>query len=249
MIKANFNAYNTYVTDSLYQWDINQVLKVTGLNLDVIPEVHFSNSNMGRAIVRQATLENHVVSVAIPNSLLQAPLKIYAHIGIYEEDTFKCLEVVEIPIIPRTRPEDYTIEDTDEEIYSFKALENKIDNTIANIREENAEFIGTINNLMVDLANTSDEIEIGLPGKENKATIVAGTMLASGWSNGSYSFENTYPVSKYNIEIALNNTATADQADAFNSANIVGSATTNIVKAYGKVPTVNIPIIIKVVAV
>ena len=249
MIKANFNAYNTYVTDSLYQWDINQELKISGLNLETIPEVHFSNRNMDRAIVRQATLENHVVNVIIPNSLLQEPLRIYAHVGIYEEDTFKTVEVIEIPVIARTRPFDYTIEDTDEEIYSFKELENKIDNVIADIRTENAQFIGTINNLMVELTATGDEIETGLPGKENKATIVAGTMLASGWSNGSYSFESTYPVSKYNIEIALNSTATADQADAYNSANIVGSATTNIVKAYGKVPTVNIPIIIKVVAV
>ena len=247
MIKANFNAYNAYVTDSLYQWDINQVLRVTGLNITVIPEVHFSNSDMGRAIVRQATLENHVITVAIPNSLLQAPLKIYAHIGIYEEETFKCLEVVEIPIIPRKRPEDYTIEDTDEEIYSFKELENKIDNVLADIREENAEFIGAINNLMVDLTNTSDEFETGLPGKENKATIVAGVMNANKWSDNTYSFEDVYPVAQYNIEIALDNTATADQADAFNSANIVGSATTNIVKAYGEKPTVDIPIIIKVV--
>lgn len=249
MIKANFNAYNTYVTDSLYQWDINQVLKVTGLNVDVIPEVHFSNSNMGRAIVRQATLENHVISVEIPNSLLQAPLKILAHIGIYEEETFKCLEVVEIPIIPRVRPEDYTIEDTDEEIYSFKELENKLDNVISDIRAENAEFIGAINNLMIELSDAGEELESGLPSKENKATIVAGTMLASGWSNGSYSFESTYPVSKYNIEIALNNTATAEQFNAFNSAQIVGSATTNIVKAYGSTPTIDIPIIIKAVAV
>lgn len=246
MIKANFNAYNTYVTDSLYQWDINQVLKVTGLNLDTIPEVHFSNANMGRAIVKQATLENHVVTVTIPNSLLQAPLKIYAHIGIYEEDTFKCLEVVEIPIIPRMRPEDYTIEDTDEEIYSFKALENKIENTILSIKEENRQFVETVNNLMVNVAEVEDEIE-NFEVKENKAVITRGTMVASQWSENTYSFESTYPVARYNIEIALDSTATEEQFNAFNSAQIVGSATTNIVKAFGDVPTVDIPIIIKVV--
>ena len=247
MIKANFNAYNTYVTDSLYQWDINQVLKVTGLNLDVIPEVHFSNANMGRAIVKQATLENHVVTVTIPNSLLQAPLKIYAHIGIYEEDTFKCLEVVEIPIIPRTKPEDYTIEDTDEEIYSFKALENKIENTILSIKEENKQFVETVNNLMVNVAEIEGEIE-NFEVKENKAVITSGTMVSSQWSENTYSFESTYPVDRYNIEIALDSTATEEQFNAFNSAQIVGSATTNIVKAFGDVPTVDIPIIIKVVA-
>ena len=104
MIKANFKAYGAYVTDSLYQWDINQVLSVSGLNLTVAPEVHFSNANMEKAIVRQSSLTNHVVKVQIPNSLLQDPLTIKAYIGIYEGDTFKVIEVVEIPVIPRTRP-------------------------------------------------------------------------------------------------------------------------------------------------
>ena len=128
MIKANFSAYSTYVTDSLHQWDIDQVLQVTGLNLTNAPEVHFSNANMDRAIVRQSTMTNHVVNVNIPNSLLQDPLRIYAHIGIYEGSTFKVVEVVEIPVQPRKRPMDYQIEDTDEELYSFKRLENEIAN-------------------------------------------------------------------------------------------------------------------------
>lgn len=133
MIKANFNTYATYVTDSLHQWDLNQVLQVSGLNLDVVPEVHFSNANTDRAIVRQATMANHVVSVDVPNSLLQEPLRIYAHIGIYAGKTFKVVELVEIPVKPRKRPADYQIQDSDEEIYSFKALENKIGNINAHI--------------------------------------------------------------------------------------------------------------------
>ena len=130
MIRANFSAYASYVVDSLYQWDLNQVLSVTGLNLAVAPEVHFSNANMDRAIVRQATTINNVISVGIPNSLLQEPLRIRAHIGIYEGGAFKVVEVVEIPVIARKRPNDYQIQGSDEEIYSFKALENEIANMV-----------------------------------------------------------------------------------------------------------------------
>ena len=83
--------------------------------------------------------------------------------------------------------------------------------------------------------------------KENKATITTATLLASGWSNGTYSFETDYPEATYNLEIALDSTATTAQAEAFNGAQIVGSATSNIVKAYGEVPTVDIPVILKVV--
>lgn len=137
MLTVNFNAYDSYVTDSLYQWDLNQVLRVTGLNLVVVPEVHFSNANMDRAIVRQASMENHVVSVEIPNSLLQDPLTINAYIGIYEGDTFKVVEKIAIPVIRRKRPSDYQIEDADEEIYSFKALENALAQKADSARVDN----------------------------------------------------------------------------------------------------------------
>lgn len=137
MIRADFSAYSTYTVDSLYQWDLNRVLSIPGLNLTEAPEVHFSNANTDRAIVRQSTLASHVVSVAIPNSLLQDPLTIKAHIGIYEGSAFKVVELVEIPVIPRKRPLDYQIEDTDEEVYSFKRLENMLGNRATNARVDN----------------------------------------------------------------------------------------------------------------
>lgn len=141
MITANFSAYNAYVTDSLHQWELNQVLKVTGLNITTAPEVHFQNSALGKAIVRQATLTDGVVKVDIPNSLLQYPLMIRAFVGIYEGSTFKVIEQIAIPVIPRERPEDYQIQDSDGEIYSFNALKNaianKADTKMVNARIDN----------------------------------------------------------------------------------------------------------------
>lgn len=160
MIKVNFRAYSNYVTDSLHQWDINQTVEVTGLNLTTAPEVHFSNNNSSRAIVRQATLKpDGTVIAKIPNSLLQAPLRIFAHIGIYEGDTFKVIELVEIPVTPRKRPDDYQIEDTDEELYSFKRLENQLANKatteqVANIIAHNNDTDG--NTELVDLRYGED---------------------------------------------------------------------------------------------
>lgn len=82
----------------------------------------------------------------------------------------------------------------------------------------------------------------------NKPTVSATTLLASDWySDCFYSFEIEYPSSIYDIEVALDGTATLEQAEAFNGAQIAGSATSNIIKAYGIVPAVDIPIIIKVV--
>ena len=162
MIRANFSAYASYVVDSLYQWDLNQVLSVTGLNLPTVPEVHFSNANMDRAIVRQATMMNHVISVGIPNSLLQEPLRIRAHIGIYEGGAFKVVEVVEIPVIARKRPNDYQIQDSDEEIYSFKALENEIANRVklSDFNSDKASINARVDNIIAHNNDTEGNTEL-----------------------------------------------------------------------------------------
>lgn len=131
MIKANFNAYNSYVTDSLFQWERNQKLEISGLNLVIAPEIHFSNAEMDKAIVRQSVLTDGIVTVDIPNSMLQSGFDINVYIGIYEGETFKIIETVCIPIKPRKKPEDYILEVDDHEVYSFKALENKLNNLIA----------------------------------------------------------------------------------------------------------------------
>ena len=50
---------------------------------------------------------------------------------------------------------------------------------------------------------------------QNRETVSAITLSASGWSNGSYSFENDYPSGEYNLEVELNgDSATADMIDA-----------------------------------
>ena len=126
MIRANFNTYGSYVTDSLYQWDQNQDLVITGLNLSVAPEIHFTNANMERAIVRQSEIVGGVVTVRIPNSLLQEALTIKAYVGLYDDEVFRTIEVVEMPVIAKARPFDYMISDSDDEVYSFRALEYKI---------------------------------------------------------------------------------------------------------------------------
>jgi hypothetical protein len=150
MLHVNFNAYNNYVTDSLYQWDINQKLNIIGLNINVAPEIHFSNANVDRAIVKQSNIINGNIVVDIPNSLLQEALRIKAYIGIYEDTTFKVIETVEIPVIARTRPYDYQFEDTDGEVYSYKAIEAKVSKFI----EDNTGIVATLydlnNNGIVD---------------------------------------------------------------------------------------------------
>lgn len=80
-----------------------------------------------------------------------------------------------------------------------------------------------------------------------KEQYVTATLTASGWnaSTKTYSFESQYPSSTWDIEIEAISTCSDAQAKAWAKASpIMGSATSNVLKAYGTVPTVDIPILI-----
>ena len=289
-----------YTVDPLYQWDVNQVLEVSGLSLPSIPEIHFTNEGMNGAIVRQTTMDDAgIITVKIPNSLLQKSYPIMAYVCIYEGDTRKSLYAIKIPVKARKRPDDYTIEN-DEEIYSFNALENLVNNTVAKINadyaavetkynevnskyeETNGKYIEAVasveesaskletaiaqaeqakkdsdsaaknyndaSEIISEFVENNNEVLTTVQNKANKPTVIEATLLASGWSDNTYSFESEYPGTTYDIEIALNSTATIEQAEAFSFANIVGCVASNIVTAFGDVPTVDLPIVIKAVA-
>lgn len=86
-------------------------------------------------------------------------------------------------------------------------------------------------------------------GKANKPTITTMTLMAASWGQNTktYSFESQYPSSTYDVEIEPGQTATEEQLSAWTRAKLVGSASSNVLTAVGEVPTVDIPIIIKVV--
>ena len=81
-----------------------------------------------------------------------------------------------------------------------------------------------------------------------KESIVETTMLASGWtSDKKYSFETAYPFAQYNIYISISDKCTDAQYDAYNGAGLMANATSNVVTAHGDKPTIDIPIVVRVV--
>ena len=173
MLKANFNTYASYTTDSLYQWDKDQNLIINGLSLSTAPEIHFANSNMDRAIVRQAELKDGAVIVKIPNSILQEALTIKAYVGVYEGSTFTIIERVDIPVIAKARPSDYSLTDEDEEVYSFIRLENLLVNSKRELEISVENTTRTLNarvNNIISNSNTVDnnselvDIRVGANG-------------------------------------------------------------------------------------
>lgn len=77
-------------------------------------------------------------------------------------------------------------------------------------------------------------------------TLTIAQLTASSWSNGRYSFENTYPSASCDISISPAEDITAAQLKAFGNAQLVADDITNEIIAKGTVPTVNIPIKLEV---
>ena len=108
-----------------------------------------------------------------------------------------------------------------------------------------------------DFNNNMDIIETALKDHEqaiNEAgaeppIYTTATISATKWNaiNKTYSFEVDYPYSQYDIEIQPNNTMIEAQIEAWSAAMIAGNATSNVVKALGEVPLIDLPIIIKAV--
>ncbi|WP_251612865.1 hypothetical protein [Senimuribacter intestinalis] len=95
-------------------------------------------------------------------------------------------------------------------------------------------YYRTLDDLLTDL------------GVAGKPIYLASTLSASGWSNGQYSFEGSYPKATYDLSVEPDSTCTEAQLDAWSGARIVGSSAGNVLKAFGDVPTVDIPVILEV---
>lgn len=129
-----------YKVDTLYQWDKDQELVIFGLSLPSKPKIHFTNDTMEKAIVRNVEMDGAgIIRVMIPNSLMQQPYKIRVHVCVNEKTSHTFV----IPMIKRNKPADYTIEVSDDEVYSFNALDARINNLVANAGDasNNAELL------------------------------------------------------------------------------------------------------------
>lgn len=91
-----------------------------------------------------------------------------------------------------------------------------------------------------------DGLPEALEEKSEKANISSMVLSAGEWSQGTYSLETQYPALQYDIEVSAGD-MTVEQFDAFGNAKIIGSSKSNVLRALGDVPTMDLPVIIKVV--
>ena len=159
-LKIESNGY--YSADRLYQWDRNQYLYIYGVSITK-PVIHFSNKSMVMSIVRQPTVnKSGVISVMIPNSLLQKNEPIYVYVCRNEGDALKTYHKFEIVVNSRAKPADYTIELDDGEVYSFVNLEQEFNEIVGDFLELSKEVddrINAQNNTLNNWVNRTNNIE------------------------------------------------------------------------------------------
>lgn len=86
-----------------------------------------------------------------------------------------------------------------------------------------------------------DEIDDLEKRKQNNEAFVSYNILATGWDNGVYSLETDYPSTDYDIVgIYPNANTTEDMLEAWQGAQVYGYEPTNVIRARGDVPAIDI---------
>lgn len=106
MIIAVFDGSARMITaPPLYQWDYGQVLRVQGLKLPGATEVHFAYKGLAEAERRIGTVKDNVLSVTIPDSMLEQSETVYAYVYVSDSNEGKTEYRVSVPMIARQKPE------------------------------------------------------------------------------------------------------------------------------------------------
>lgn len=152
MLRVCLNCYGQHTTDSVFQWDQNHTLEITGLKIDNISGVHFCNKTKDTAIVVTPTYSNGALLVPVPNSLVEEPYNIIAYIHINDETSAKTIEVINIPLIKRAKPDDYQFTDN-VEVATFEKLEKDIVDFISTMTSDFNEFKAEVTQNQTDFEN------------------------------------------------------------------------------------------------
>lgn len=113
------------ITDPLYQYDVGQVLRITGTGLTLPPSIHFTNRSKDVALIVASTMDGDAVVVNIPNTLLAEPEDIVAYLYVVDDDAGQTVHLIRIPIVRRQKPEDWEPL-LDEDLINYERLDARV---------------------------------------------------------------------------------------------------------------------------
>ena len=118
-------------------------------------------------------------------------------------------------------------------------INNLIINKLTKEKYSEAKNAGNIVDTELYLTTGEEEVVAAKPN------IVSTYMYANKWDENIYEWDSIYPYSDYDITVEVDgDKCTTEQFEAWGEAKIVGSTLANNLKALGKIPSIDIPIII-----
>ena len=94
---------NKVVLSGLWQWDYGQILRIEGLDLPTVTEVHFAQN--GASLTKLGPTTEGVCSVEIPNAMLRTMSQITAYIYLHTgEDDGETVYRGQINVVKRAAP-------------------------------------------------------------------------------------------------------------------------------------------------
>jgi hypothetical protein len=170
MIKAEFKSYGSYTTDSISQWDLNQKLTISGLDIDVAPVLGFSCFGMCESIIVQSKLSDGVITCDVPNAILQFGKNLNVDLCSETGGQYKAFEKMIIPVNRRKKPSDYLFTDNvslstyesikadlEEDINSNKTYMDKVKTELKN---DNKTLNGRIDTILTGTVNTTKLVTV-----------------------------------------------------------------------------------------
>lgn len=155
MLEVNFTNYDTYSADTLTQWDTNQKLKISGLNLSVVPTLLFTNRLSITAEPIPATMENGAIICDIPNGLLTEAYPIIVYIRVTQLGVTNTVGKIKIAVIPAKKPDDYTFIDNIQ-LVTYSDIQAQIEDLSSEIQGFN----------VVSVFQYGNEVVFGVPVNE-----------------------------------------------------------------------------------
>lgn len=170
MIKAEFKSYGSYTTDSVSQWDLNQKLTISGLDINVAPVLAFSCFGMYESIIVQSKRSNGVITCDVPNAILQFGKNLNVDLCSETGGQYKAFEKMIIPVNRRKKPSDYLFTDNvslstyesikadlEEDINSNKTYMDKVKTELKN---DNKILNGRIDTILTGAVNTTKLVTV-----------------------------------------------------------------------------------------
>ena len=152
----------------LAQWDRGVTIYLSSDLISDAHPVHFQNARTAEAIVMESTYEDDILSVEVPDVLLERTYPITGFVFVTDDDSGRSLLVFEIQVRPRPKPADTVYENTQEYLTVSSLLEQLTDavETAQAAAESAAEYAGGI--VSIEQTVTSTE-----SSGENVVTITA----------------------------------------------------------------------------